>query len=237
MKIIILTLFICFTQIKIFGQQDEFKFDLFTAKIENSTLQVFNHNNKIVFQKKFNNPSDMAADLDGDGINEYLVNDSYNKGWKTYFTLYIFNTVDSFYVADSINSGLLEPYETYSKEANETIIISGNPKFDAFISDSDNVFLPINCWKYENDNLFDINDDIYNQFLSENDDLIDFLENYFQDKSQTCTTSKQVISAIAAGYANYIHAGEVSMANQFLNKYYLCDDLIMLKQKLNNLIK
>ncbi len=45
------------------------------------------------------------------------------------------------------------------------------------------------------------------------------------------------MAPIAAVYANYINAGEKSVASQFLKNYYLCEDLEQFKQKLNELIK
>ncbi len=220
-----------------FGQNNSYTFDPFTANLDNSLLKVTDKRGSLIFEKKFANPSCESMDLDNDGVNEFLVINSYKKGWKTFYTLYIFNTIDSFFIADSVNSGMLEPYITGSKEIEGEVIISGNQDFDRFNNDSTKVFLPINCWKYENGDVYIVNSDIYNLFISENEGIIDFIDDYYYSNSKDCSNLKNVISAIAAGYANYINAGDRSIAGKFLNKYYSCDDINRFKNELNNLLK
>ena len=56
-------------------------------------------NKHIFYQKEFHNPKDFALDLDGDGVPEFLISDSYEKDSSTFYTLYVFNTLDSLTLA------------------------------------------------------------------------------------------------------------------------------------------
>jgi hypothetical protein len=216
----------------IFPQGKEYKFKSFSLEIIDSTLYEWGPDSTIIYSKKFYNPQDIAVDLDGDGIDEYIVDDSYTKYQKNYYWLYIFHTADSLYLADSINSGITEPYVTHSDEVQRMIIISGNPVFDSLNTDTSNIFLPINCWKYDNGRLYSVNDEVYNLFITENNDIIDFLDNYFSSNKTDCTNSDKVKAAIAAAYVNYLNAGEFTLASQFLKRYYLCTDIEKFKKYL-----
>lgn len=238
-------LLICFCFSKmIFSQTIDYNPDSFSVEINNSELQVRNQEKIIIYQKRFSNPTGFYADLDNDASNEYLVIDSNQINNLPFFTLYIFNTIDSFYLADSIKSGSLQPYisnisndENNSNEAGKTIIISGNSDFDEFNSANKNIFLPINCWLYDGTALFLINDEVYDLFLSENDSIINFIDQYYSSNNKNCASSEFVKPAIAAAYANYLNAGEKSIASQFLKNYYLCDDVEQFKNKLVSLMK
>ena len=220
-----------------FSQDQLYTFDQFNAKIKDSVLRVTDKNDNLIYHEKFNDPSDMVADLDGDGINEYLVTDNKTEGWKTYYTLYVFNTLDTFYVAKKINSGMIEPYTIESKEIDGLTIVSGDENFDQFISDTTNLFLPINCWKFENGEIYNCNDDVYDPFIAENDIILDFLDKSLDSDSINCKTITFYKSAVSSGYTNFMRAGEHSIANQFLKKYYLCDDIKSFKQLLDKLVE
>ncbi len=213
-----------------------YNFDQFNVKIENSKLEVFDKYQKLVFEKKFIDPHDLSADLDGDGINEYLVIDEMKDSSRSLYTLYIFNTIDSFYVADSIPSGYLEPYQSVSEDSGSNIIVTGNPNFDSLNIGNEDTFIPIKCWKYDNGEIFSVNDEVYNIFISENDKLIDMIDSYFDSNTKDCKSTETVKAAIATVYANYIYAGDKILANQFLKKYYLCSDLEKFKRKLDELL-
>ena len=220
-----------------FCQGKTYNFNSFSVKIENNLLQEYDSNNQVVLDKKFNDPRDFTADLDGDGVDEYLVIDITKQIHGNFFTLYIFNTIDSFYVADSIPSGYLEPYETASEETGGTIIITGNPVFDSLNTDTGETFVPINCWKYDNGEIFSVNDEVYNVFISENDTLLDIIDSYYEENDNECTSTNKIRAAIAAAYANYLSAGDKILAAQFLKKYYHCKDMEVFKQNINALLK
>lgn len=228
----------------IFSQTNSYSPDSLIIEINNSNLKVRSFDNSIIYQKHFSNPTGFFADLDDDGLNEYIVIDSALINNFPFFTLYIFNTIDSLYLVDSIESGFRAPYlsnvsidQNNSDETGKTIIVSGNYLFDQFNLNKENIFLPINCWLYENSSLFLVNDEVYDFFLSENDSIINFIEEYFSSHPKNCSSSENIKSAAGAAYANYLNAGEKSIASQFLKKYYLCDDIEQFKVKLNSLIK
>ncbi len=208
--------------------QQIFTFDLFSAQLHDSLLTVTdNETNNIIFEMTFSNPRDYTVDLDGDSVDEYIVIDSTSAGDLPDYTFYIFNTIDEFLLADSIRSGTMEPYDMFSNEEGGEIIVTGNPDFEYFNSDNDDsdIFLPVNCWKYESGQIYIVNSDIYDLFIQENEDIIDYLDSFTESGEYNCNLSRQNVSAIAAGYANYVNAGEVTIASQFIKKYYLCADI------------
>ena len=205
--------------------QQLFSFDSFTAQIQDSSLVVKDEGGHVVLEMIFNNPHDYAVDLDGDSVDEYIVIDSTGTLTLPDYTMYIFNTIDNFSLMDSIRSGNTEPYDVFSNEEGSEIIVSGNKNFEIFDDGKNDVFLPINCWKYDSGQLYLINDDIYDLFIKENDEISDYLDSFYESDDYNCSIARQVKSAIAAVYANYVNAGEVTIASQFIKKYYTCDDL------------
>jgi hypothetical protein len=220
-----------------YSQNDINIFDLFTTQLDNNILRVYNLDSTLIFQKKFNNASDQAADLDGDGVNEYLVTDSYQKDRVSSFTIYIFNTIDTFYLADSIFSGLIEPYLNGPGDSGTILIITGNPKFDSLNTNLDEPYLPVNCWKYEDEKINLVNDQVYDIFISENNDIIDYLDDFYDRNSKSCEATEKVRAAISSVYVNYLSAGETIMAKQFINKYYFCNDRENFISHIEGLIK
>lgn len=214
--------------------QTESGFYLF---IKNAELKVVNNENEIIFSKTYQNPVSYTADLDDDGIDEFLVRDSLYRNSKPFFILYLFNSRESFSFIDSILSGSVEPYITSSGDLGGTIIFTGNPEFDHFNTDNQTIFLPIDCWRYEESSVFLVNDEIYNIFLAENESILNYLDEYLTDKKDDCPASSDLKAAIAAAYANYINAGEFSIASQFLKNYYLCDDINEFRIQLHKLLK
>ena len=223
--------------INLLAQQDTLSFDNFYLTVKNNELKVFSNNNRMIYQKKFISPNPYTSDLNDDGADEYLVLDSTINNNIPWYILYIYNTKDKFSLIDSIISGPTEPYETTSSDLGGTIIVSGNTDFEQFNNGNENYFIPINCWRYEDSVIYLVNDEIYNIFINENESIINYLDDYFNDNPKNCKASNDLKAPIAAAYANYMNAGEKSVASQFLKNYYLCEDLEQFKQKLNELIK
>ncbi len=219
--------------------QQIYTFDLFSAQLHDSLLTVTDNETKnIIFEVSFSNPRDYTIDLDGDSVDEYIVIDSTTVGDLPDYTIYIFNTIDEFSLADSIRSGTTEPYDMFSNEEGGEIIVTGNPDFEYFNSDNDDsdIFLPINCWKYESGQVYIVNADIYDLYIQENEEIIDYLDSFNDSGEYNCDLSRQNISAIAAGYANYVNAGEVTIASQFIKKYYLCADINDFLRNINQIL-
>ena len=236
MKNFVLFFLFSFT-INLFAQEDTLSFDNFYLTLQGNFLKVFNADNSVIYQKKFFNPSAYTSDLNDDNSDEYLVLDSALNNNIPWYTLYIYNTQNNFSFIDSIISGSTEPYETTSGDLGGTIIVAGNPDFEKLNMNTDNFFIPINCWHYEDSAIFLVNDEVYNAFMNENESIIDYIDDYLIDNSKGCKTSIALKAPIAAAYVNYINAGEKSVASQFLKNYYLCNDIDQFKQKLNELIK
>jgi len=230
-------IFLLICSVNTFSQGMTYNFNSFSVKIGNNILQAHDNNGQVIYSKHFNDPMDFTVDLDGDSVDEYLVIDITKQNDGNIYTLYIFNTVDSFYVADSILSGYLEPYKETSEEAGGIILITGNPKFDILNTGTEDTYVPINCWKYDSGELFLVNDEVYNVFMAANDSLLDIIDSYESENEDKCASTNKMKAAIAAVYANYLSAGDKILAAQFLKNYYFCPDLELFKQNINTILK
>lgn len=223
MKICTFILLLLFTDLLI-AQDEVFHFDHFYVKITGQELIVIDRDENIIFQKLFNSPKYFPEDLDGDNVVELICIDSKPYERNNSFTLYVFNTIDYFFLVDSLESGYTEPYTTLSEEIGETVIVTGNPAFMSLITKNDEPVLPVDCWKYDSGELFLVNDEVYEIFIMENDQLINYIESYYDLNEKNCESTQNIKAAIAASYINYLNAGELSVASQLLNKFYLCTD-------------
>jgi hypothetical protein len=237
-----LYLFLIFSVKDLFPQEDSTKvdstiveFDLFTVKLKDNFLQAFSNEGDPLFIQKFENPVFTTADLDSDEVDEYILIDYKMLNQKKDYTIFIFNTVDTFYCVDSIRSGFYEPYVYRSEEVKGNVIIAGIPGFNELNIGKVDISMPINVWRYGEDGIVLINNQIYDLFTFENESVIDYLDDYFDSNVKTCNSSEQVNNIIATGYINYKNAGDLSVANQFLLKYYLCPDILNFKKKIEQL--
>jgi hypothetical protein len=237
-----LYLFLLFSVTDLFPQADStnvdstaVEFDLFTIKLKENLLQVYSNEGNVIFTQKFEHPVFTTADLDSDDVEEYILIDYKILDLKKDYTVYVYNTIDTFYCVDSIRSGFYEPYVFYSDEVKGNIIIAGIPGFNELNIGKQDTSLPLNFWRYGENGIVLINNEIYDLFLSENESLMEYLDDYFNSNIKNCNSSEQVNNIIAAGYTNYKNAGELSSAGQFLLKYYLCPDILNFKQKIDKL--
>jgi len=238
-----LYLFLIFALTDLFPQEDSTKidstsvdFDNFTVKLKDNLLQVYSNEGSLMFSQKFGNPVFTTADLDSDAVDEYILIDYKIMDQKKDYTVFVFNTIDTFYCVDSIRSGFYEPYVFYSDEVKGNVIIAGIPGFNEFNLGKTDISMPLNIWQYSENGIAHINDQIYDLFLSENESVVDYLDAYFDSNVKNCNSSEQVNNIIAAGYINYKNAGELSSANQFLLRYYLCPDILNFKNKIEKLL-
>ncbi|QQS37564.1 MAG: hypothetical protein IPM56_06315 [Ignavibacteriales bacterium] len=219
----------------IFGQEKSFRFELFRVDITDSGFIVLTENDSIIFQQSFKSFSWLAKDLDLDLNDEFIIieNDSLTHSGHI---IYLYNTLDDFFLVDSIVAGKTEPTIIDSDEIQYPVLVSGNPDFDIFFSDLYDNYEPINIWKYEQGELFLANEEIYDLFISENENLTDLLTTELSPSMINCSSVKPFLSVIASLYANYLNAGENSVAVQTLKKYYPCDDYENFKQTLDELL-
>ncbi len=214
------------------AQDEVFLFDEFSVKISGKKLIAIDNDENITFEKYFNAPKFFPEDLDGDNVVELICIDSKASELNNIFTLYLFNTLDFFNLIDSLESGITEPYTTLSEETGETIIVTGNPAFMSLISKNDEFFLPVDCWKYDSGELFLVNDEVYAIFIMENDQILTFIESYYDANGKSCESTQNIKASIAACYINYLNAGELSVASQLLNKFYFCSDTDQFRKSL-----
>lgn len=236
MKILLL-LFVALMGGYAFAQDSTFAVEDFNIKIQDSRLLAGDLDNKTVYQRQFQEPYAYTLDIDGDGASELLVNDDVKTDGQDYYTLYVYNTIGSFYLIDSIYSGLKEPYSFFSDEINNVVLVTGSPDFDSLnASGQDNVFSPLACWSFVDSSLSIVNDQLYNVFLSENEANMKFMDAFFKEHGKNCESSGILKAAIASTYANYIYADEYALADKLLEEYYLCEDLKQFKEQISKLL-
>jgi len=229
---ILFFLFLLFSSDTFSQNKNEFNSDLFKINLVNNLLFVENNYGKEIYKTQFQNPGAFQADLDDDGIDELLVVDKIESGNRIEYSLYIYNLLDTFYLTSEINSGIVEPYETFVGEIEGLIIVSGNPDFSYMNEESEIKALPINCWKFEDGEIFSVNEDLYDIFLTENETLTSLID---IEDVRDCDRSKEIKSLIASVYINSLNAGEGASAVNFLKSFYLCDDFEKVKEELDNL--
>ncbi len=189
-----------------------------------------------VYQKTFYHPDGYTTDMDGDNNNEYVVIDSIAAGVDSYFNLYIYNTLDSFYLVDSVLSGDTKPYETASEDVEGILFATGNPAYDKLSSLNDVSFSTLNFWKFVEGSIYLVNSEVYDLYIEGNNEIIQIIDSYIETKGLNCNTSKEILGAVAAVFGNYLSAGEDTLAIKFLKEYYLCADIDQLEQELRNII-
>ena len=221
---------------EIFSQnKNEFVTDLFTLALNNNSLSVLDKNESQIYSNKFQNPAGYLSDLNMDGNDEFLVKDAVSVDNKARYELYIYNLLDTFFLAGKINSGTTEPYEAESGEIEGLIIVAGNSDFSFMNKDSEFLLLPINCWKFEEGKISIVNSEIYDSFITENNNILLTLDSFFVENGNDCNSSSRIKSFIGSAYINYLNAGENSVASNFIETYYSCDDAAQFKQELDNI--
>lgn len=219
----------------IYPQADTtFNMDLLTINLSGNILEVKNPADNILFQHTFNHPSASTSDLDGDGIDELLITDYLEKSEKKDYIFYVFSMMDVISQAE-IYSGYFEPYVIFSEEIQKNIIISGDSTLN-YLNQGSEIFYPLICREYQDGYFVNVNNDLYDLFISDNENIIEYLDNYFKSNRRDCASGVNIKNAVAAGYINYLSAGEITMANHFFQNYYLCDDSLEFKEILNNLL-
>ncbi|RJP70653.1 MAG: hypothetical protein C4539_05915 [Ignavibacteriales bacterium] len=237
MKKLLLILFGFILSGSVSAQDNLFTTESFIVKITGTKLIVEELlERKIVFRKDFIHPAGYVIDLDNDGNVEFLVNDCRESEGKNLYSVFIYNTVDSFYLIDSILSGLKEPYYTFSDEINEIILITGSPDFDTYNSDEiEMIYSPLICWGFHGNEFGLVNDQLYDIFINENEKNIDFVEEQYKAKGKNCNTANMLRGVIASIFINYYSADEKAVADKALDELFVCDNKARFKEEITKL--
>ncbi|NWF89707.1 MAG: hypothetical protein HXY50_09640 [Ignavibacteriaceae bacterium] len=224
-----------FQNLILLAQPDSSFFNSYLVLIHENLIQVKNDTGELVFNKQFSKPYAYQVDVDADSIDEFIVVDStFNNGYLNFY-IYLFSGFDEFQIIDSIYSGSFFPFITYSEEIESMVIETGNPSFEIFNQSAEVSTLPINIWKLENGVILPVNDELYDPFIFENNNLVQLLDFYTKNLND-CSVSKRYKGIIASAFTNYFVAGEQSLAYQLLKKYYHCDDIEVFKQQILGII-
>ena len=209
----------------LFAQNEIYDYGNYFLRMEGSSLEAFREDSSLFYEKQFSDPEYFAANLNSDGVNEFIIIDYRVMNGKKRYSLFVYNTADTLYLADSVNSGSTEPYQAFSKELNTVLLVTGNPVYDSLNSVDSLSHLPINFWKFEEGSLYLANASVYELYINENANIIDMIEEYYLQNGKSCKSTEKIKGAIASGFINYYEAGEKSFASQFLKNYYFCSDI------------
>lgn len=200
----------------------------------NYVLTAFDIKGNEFYSKQFFRPDLIEFDLDSDGNTELIIIDSLQTNGYYLFNVFVFSTLDTFYLVESIISAIFPPTITFSDETESFIIVFGDSEFLQFIKQNEKFpTVPISVWKYEEGELFNINDEIYDVFINANENLINFLDNFETEIKKDCNETEKFTSVIVTIYVNFIRANETSNSQQFMKKYYLCPELSNIFNTLN----
>jgi len=236
MRYSFLLIIIVLIQFNVHAQKDTIVFNSFIVRFDNNYMIAESKNNSTIYKKQFNLPYYYTVDADGDGLVELVVVDSVVSDTKTTFYIYIYSGTHEFKLVDSIYSSTYFPCLSYAEEISSIIIETGNPDFEIFNERGESSSLPINVWKMEDEKIILVNDEVYEPFLFENANYVLLLDYYLGSDSAECDEVSTQKGIIASAYANYINAGELSLGENFLNKYYTCPDKLDFKQQILDLI-
>lgn len=197
-------------------------------------ITAFDIDGNEFYTKQFFRPELSEIDLDSDGNNELIIIDTSFFNNLSSFEIFIYSTLDSFYLVDSILSAIYYPSIIFSEETESNILVIGDSEFLKFVK-KDEKFptVPISIWKYEEGELFNINDEIYEPFVNSNENLLNFLDNFEPIINEDCNESEKFTSVIVSIYVNFIRANENSNSQQFIKNYYLCPELSNIFNTLN----
>lgn len=206
-----------------------------SIRMKDKVLSVLVNDN-LIYQKSFLRPDGFTIDLDEDNNEEFVVIDSILLANEFHYTLYIFNTIDSFYLSDSIYSGITKPYETASEDVEGILFAAGNSAFDKFNRSGEVSFSTLNYWKFVEGSVFLVNSEVYDLYIDRNDEIIEIINSYVGTERLDCSISKEILGSVAAVFGNYLSAGEDALAIKFLKEYYLCEDIDRLEKELKELV-
>ena len=223
-------IFLLFFSCLAYAQNEVYDYGNYFITTNSSTLKAFKSDSTLFYQKKFVDPQIFAVDLDSDDVNEIVVIDNQVLSGKKKYTLFVYNTLDSLYLVDSVFSGSMEPRQVYSNDLNTVLLSTGNAVFDSLNTIDSLSSLPLNFWKFEDGALFLADASVYQLYINENNILIDLIDEYYSQNGKTCESTGKVKGVIASGFVNYYNAGEITFASQFLKNYYLCVDIDKFKQ-------
>jgi hypothetical protein len=120
---------------------------------------------------------------------------------------------------------------------NEVILITGTPDSDTLNTiQSSEIFSPLICWGFADNQFSIVNDKLYDIFIDENDNNIDYIDSLYRKYGNNCSTTMMLKAAITAVYINYIYADESSVADKFFDKYYNCGDKKEFKEAIKKLL-
>lgn len=232
---IFVSFFILFFSIYSYTQEKIYQSENFTIMFSNNKLTAHFIPDSTIIESEFKNASLLLNDLDADGNSEIVLieNDS---TLHSGYIIYVFNTLDDFFLVDSIMSGWTQPVIVDAEEIQYPVIICGNPDFQIFYSNINENYEPINVWKYVQGELYLANEEVYELFINENENLINLLTDELGNKKADCQTIKPYLSLLASAYANFINAGETTSAIQMVDKYYTCEDIEIFKQTIDELL-
>ena len=115
------------------AQDKNYQFGSFQIFVAGNKVSVLAETDSIIIERNFFNIIELTTDLDLDGNSEFIVFEKDTLLHSGYI-IYLFNTLDEFFLIDSIVAGKTIPSVIISDEIDYPLILSGNPDFEIFFS-------------------------------------------------------------------------------------------------------
>ncbi len=192
----------------------------------------------IYSSKEFAGPiNHLFIDFNSDGTEELFIEETQKINKQNFYYTYIYATGDSVFLIDSIGSGIMKPYHEFSEEFNSLILVTGDVYVDLLItlSPGKTLISPKVYWLYDGKEFFSIEEEMYDEYLAENEELILTLPALKKEHSEDCAFAKNYRGLLLTIYMNYIFANELTLANKFISNYYNCEDFKQIIDNLNEI--
>lgn len=208
-----------------------------TVSLEGTQLVARDSVGQVAVSWRFHAPEMYRLDLNGDDIEEIVIIDNALSDTIPDYTLYLFSVEDGLELADSLYSGRLEPLIEFNEELNATLLCTGIHQLDSllYLTGQDTIITPRKYSLYDGTEIINVSSDLYSLYLTQNDALLDDYPNLVENGEMDCAGGDKLLSLIFTVYYNYLQAGELSLANNFLGTYHTCPKFSKLKGLLDSL--
>lgn len=195
--------------------------------VQGNVFSVTDKSGEVIYNKFFKSVSNsFFLDFNADGNYELYIETEEKMNDETFYTCYFFNVSDSVFLIDSIASGVTKPYHEFSNELNSLYLVTGDSFIDSVITLTKNKLLitPKIFWLYDGNEFFSIEEEMYDNYMAENEDIITMLNDFRNVIKDDCQIARSYRGLLITVFMNYIFAKENVLAHKFVENYYRCSE-------------
>ncbi|NUN07874.1 MAG: hypothetical protein HUU54_01730 [Ignavibacteriaceae bacterium] len=209
-----------------------------TFRVTENSLIVLDSLGAVIFSRDFKSVSNsFFLDFDADGTDELYIEESEIKNSETFYSCYFIRTLDSVYLIDSIGSGVTRPYHEFNEDLNSLVLVTGDAYVDSLITLSRNKLLvtPKVYWLFDGTEVFSVDEEMYDVYMAENDDLMILLNDFKKAVKDDCRLSDNYRGIIITVFINYLFAKEQVLAYRFIEEFSDCREIKDILDKLTEI--